>query len=235
MRVRSRYIAILALAFLVSGLTSCSSGGGQSSPQKPEYNQTKAMMLDILHSKEGIDTLKDIVKEPTFKQSIVITDHDMTTAIVKTLNDEKTQKRILEAQMKDPQFAATMVKTAKKEHETMLKQLMKDPEYQQSMLALMKSPDYQQMMLSVMQSPQYRQQVMKMMAESLQNPEFKLVFMDVVKEAIRSGAGVSKMGAEEQGQKKEEGRTKKKEQEGGQDKEKEKEKESGKEEKKEDQ
>lgn len=198
MPVRSRLGSILlALAFLATSLTSCSSGGSQSSAQseqRPDYNQTKTMMLDILHSKEGKDTLKDIIKEPTIKRSLVISDQDVSSAIVKTLSDDKNQKQILQAQMSDPKFAAAMVKAAKQEHQTMLKQLMKDPDYQQSILTLMKTPDFQNMVLTIMQSPEYRNQVMKIMADSLQNPEYKLVYMDVIKEAIRTGAGVSKMG-----------------------------------------
>lgn len=189
-----RFLSLAAVVFLLSSLTSCSPGGGgqAQAQQKPEYDQMKSMVLDVLHSKEGVDTLKDIAKEPSFKKTIIVTDQDVTSAIQKTLNEDKKQIQIMEAQMKDPKFAAAMVKASKKEHETLLKNLMKDPDYQSAMLTLMKSPEYQKMVLTVMQSPEYRQQVMKIMADSLQNPEFKLVFMDIVKEAIQSGAGVSK-------------------------------------------
>ncbi|BCJ87298.1 spore germination lipoprotein GerD [Effusibacillus dendaii] len=204
MRRKSHVWMFVTLTFLVSSLTSCSTGGNRNAQasdqqQKPDYNQTKSMMLDILHSKEGRDTLTDIMKEPTFKKNLVVTEQDVSSAIVKTLNNDQTQKRILEAQMTNPNFAATMVKASKQEQQKMLKQLMKDPEYQNSILTLMKSPDYQRLVLTTLESPEYRQQTMKILAESLQNPEFKLIFMDIVKEAIRSGAGVSKTGGQQGG------------------------------------
>lgn len=225
----NRFILAFAVAFFLSSMTACSSGGGQASraeEEKPDYNETKSMVLDILHSKEGKDTLRDMVKDPVFKSTMLINEQDISTALIKTFNDEKNQKHFIDIQMKDPKFAAAVVKASKKEHEMILKQLIKDPDYQQSMLTLMKSPDYQKMTLALMQSPEYRQYMMKVMAESLQNPEFRLMFMDVVKDAIRSGAGVSKMGAEEKGGGKQAGDQKGK-------KEEEKEKKDGKEEKKE--
>lgn len=216
----NRFPLALMLAFFLSSVTACSSGGqaGSANETKPDYNETKTMVLDILHSKDGKDTIRDMVKDPAIKSSIVVNEQDISTALIKTLNDEKNQKQFMEAQMKDPKFAAAIVKASKKEHEKILKQLMKDPEYQSSMLTLMKSPEYQTMTVSTMQSPEFRQNLMKVMAESLQNPEFRLMFMDVVKEAIRSGAGVSKMGGEGKGEEKKGGQEGKQEggkQEGG--------------------
>lgn len=193
-----RFSLAFLLTFFLSTLAACSSGGSQAggaSEGKPDYNETKSMVLDILHSKEGRDTLRDIVKDPAFKTSMIVNEQDISSALIKTLNDEKNQKHFFEVEMKDPKFAAAIVKASKKEQQLILKQLIKDPEYQQSMLTLMKSPEYQTMTIALMQSPEYRQYLMKVMAESLQNPEFRLMFMDVVKEAIGSGAGVSQMGA----------------------------------------
>jgi spore germination protein D len=196
----NRFSLVFVVAFFLSSMTACSSGGGQqgrAEEEKPDYNETKSMVLDILHSKEGKDTLRDMVKDPVFKSTMLINEQDISTALIKTFNDEKNQRHFIDIQMKDPKFAAAVVKASKKEHEMILKQLIKDPDYQQSMLTLMKSPDYQNMTIALMQSPEYRQYMMKVMAESLQNPEFRLMFIDVVKDAIRSGAGVSKMGAED--------------------------------------
>lgn len=199
---RKPLTCFMAVLLLAGSLTACSSGGrstAQSQSDSPEYDKTKTMTLDILHSKEGIAALKDIMKDPSMKQSGGSSESDMSSAVAKTMSSEQGQK-LLKQQLQDPKIAASMVKATKKEHEQMLKTLMKDPEYQQSMLSAMKSPEFQSMAVSLLQSPEYRQYTMKVMADSLQNPEFRLMFMDIVKEAIRSGAGVSQMGAQGGGQ-----------------------------------
>lgn len=145
------------------------------------------MVLDILHTKEGLDTLKDIVRDPQFKQSLAINEADVQSAMVKAMTDGAGNATLM-AQMRNPQFAATLAQAYKKDNEVILKDLMKDPEYQQMMLALLKSPDYQKTLYDLMKTPQYRKQTMDIMTQALQNPQFKLMFLDLVKEAIKQGA-----------------------------------------------
>ncbi|MGZ4123112.1 MAG: spore germination lipoprotein GerD [Tumebacillaceae bacterium] len=220
----------VALAVIVSCTTVIGCGSKGSQPQantesinveaKAQYNETKSMVLDILHTKEGLDTLKDIVRDPQFKQSLAINETDVQNAMVKAMTDGAGNATLL-AQMRNPQFASTLAKAYKKDNEVILKELMKDPEYQQMMFALLKSPDYQKTLYDLMKTPQYRKQTMDIMTQSLQNPQFKLLFLDIVKEAIHQGteertpnqkkqAGQTSTTMEEGGQ------------EGGQDKEKEK-------------
>lgn len=149
------------------------------------------MMMDILHSQQGKQALKDILQDPSFKQSLAINQQDINQALTKAITSGGPSNNMIQSQMKDPQFASAMVKAAKKEHQDLLKTLVKDPEYQTQLLTLMKSPSYQQTLIPLMQTPECRQAIMKVMMDSLQNPEFKLMYMDTVKEAIRSGAGVS--------------------------------------------
>jgi spore germination protein D len=187
----------VALAVIVSCTTVVGCGSKGSQPQastqsidveaKAQYNETKSMVLDILHTKEGLDTLKDIVRDPQFKQSLAINEADVQTAMVKAMTDGAGNATLM-AQMRNPQFAATLAKAYKKDNEVILKDLMKDPEYQQMMLALLKSPDYQKTLYDLMKTPQYRKQTMDIMTQSLQNPQFKLMFLELVKEAIKQGA-----------------------------------------------
>lgn len=209
MPVQKPHILLLAsfvVSLLAAGCGSSSSGQSATSSSsqaqeinyKTDYNNTKTMVMDILHTKEGKEGLKDIFKDPTFKQALSINEHDVNQALTKSITSG-ANKNLIEAQMKDPIFANALVKASKKEHQEMLKALMKDPEYQNDMLTLLKSPSYQQTLIPLMQTPEYRQTIMKIMLDSLQNPEFKLIFMETIKDAIRSGAGVSKPSASGQG------------------------------------
>ncbi|MFD2172310.1 spore germination lipoprotein GerD [Tumebacillus lipolyticus] len=193
------------------------SRGSQETDAKAQYNETKQMVLDILHTQEGMDTLKDIVRDPQFKRSLAINEADVQVAMLKALTDGSAHAS-LEEQMRNPKFASALAKTFKKDNEKVLKDLMKDPEYQEMMLTLLKSPEFARNLYDVMKTPEYRKQTMSIMTQSLQNPEFRLLFMDLLKEAIREGTAErtpnekKKAGQEEGGdKKKKEGEKEKKE------------------------
>lgn len=203
------------------------SGGAQETDAKAEYNETKSMVLDILHTKEGMDALKDIVRDPTFKHSLALNETDVQIAMQKALTDGTNHVTLME-QMKNPKFATVLAKSFKNDHEKIIKNLMKDPEYQEMVLTLLKSPDYQRMLYDLMKTPEYRKQTMTIMTQALQNPEFRLVFMELIQESIKAGVtertpnekkkmGQLEEGGGEEGKKKEEGGEEggKKKEEGG--------------------
>ncbi len=203
-----RFTKIMSPLFLTTTLflTSCGLSSGEQtansettgntgqqqansqSGTKASYPDIKTMVLDILHSKEGMNTLKDTISSPEFKHQIAITPADISTAVEKTLNQGQN-KAFLATQMKDTQFAAAVVKAAKPQMTEVQKQLMKDPEYQKSLLSLMASPENQQTQFHLLQSPEYRKEIMKIMTEALQQPTFRLLFMDSMKEAVKSAGG----------------------------------------------
>lgn len=181
------------VAVLVFTLTGCGAqqrpeaSAAQGTASQGNYNDIKTMVLDILHSQQGLSTLKEIAKNPEFKKSLTISDTDIQSILEKTMMKNENQA-FLQDQMKDPKFAASIVKASKQQQTQIMKQLMTDPEYQAAMMSLMKSPEYQKMLMDVTKTPEYRQQTMSIMTQALQNPEFKILFMETVKEAIKQGA-----------------------------------------------
>lgn len=193
---------VAALFFLIS-LAACSSGsstGGaqnQTTGAQTDYNQTKSMVLDILHTKEGKQAIKDLLQDPSFKQSVIINEHDVTTALNKSLTDGNNRS-LIEAQMKDPKFAAALVESTKKEHTQLLKSLLKDPEYQKNLLTVLQDPQYTQYQTSLFRTPTVRQEIQKIMMESMQNPQFKALFIQTVKENLGAAALPQLQGKEQQ-------------------------------------
>ncbi|MBX6394225.1 MAG: hypothetical protein IRY98_00685 [Alicyclobacillaceae bacterium] len=155
------------------------------------------MVLDILHSKEGMDAFRQAVQSPDIKRALILSDTDMQKALEKALT-EGENRSLLQQQIQQPQFAKALADAVKEQNRQLLKDLMKDPEYQQMMLDLLKTPDFQKQLLALMTSPVYRQQTMKVMQEAMQNPEFKLLFMDNLKQAVREIGPQSRQG-EQQG------------------------------------
>lgn len=152
-------------------------GGGQ------EYGATKQMVVDILHSQEGKSALEDVMKDPTFKQQLVISDADITKAITASIESKKTQS-FLADQAKDPKFAEALAKAVQPELIQTNKQLMKDPEYQKDMLTLLQSPEFTQNLQTLFQGPQFRNDIMKIMTQAMDTPSFRMKFQDALKQAV---------------------------------------------------
>lgn len=200
LRTQAPILLLTTLLFL----TGCGAGGEQSATGqtendqtqkqatgKPTYPDIKTMVLDILHSKEGMTTLKDTMSSPEFKQSAAITEADVQAALAKTLAQGQN-KSFLSSQMKDTKFAAAVVTSARPQMVTIQKELMRDPEYQKQLLTLMKSPEFQQSQFELLKSPEYRKEIMQIMTEALQEPTFRLLFMDSMKEAVKAAGGGDK-------------------------------------------
>ncbi len=162
-----------------------------SATDKVSYPEVKTMVLDILHSKEGMNTLKDTMSSPEFKKLSAVSEADVKAAVEKTINQGQNHSFLMQ-QMKDTKFADALVKASSTQMMDIQRQLMKDPEYQQQLVTLMKSPEFQKSQFELLQSPEYRKEIMKIMTEALQQPTFRLLFMDSMKEAVKQAGGGQK-------------------------------------------
>jgi spore germination protein D len=219
---KKQIVSLLATIVLISTITACGSGKkegrSQAAEAQPDYNQTKSMVLDILHTKEGMLALRDIMRDPSFKHSLAVNEQDIAQALNKSLTDGPNHQ-LIEAQMKDPKFAAALVKSTKQEHTELLKTLVKDPEYQKELINILQDPQYTKFQLSLLRTPTARQEIMKVMTEALQNPEFKMTFINSVRESLGPAAITQMQSSPKKDEKKEDGEKKKedgeKKEEGG--------------------
>lgn len=183
----SRLLFLGSLLLAGCGAASASGdGSGSGSADASGYPQMKAMVLDIMHSKQGMDTLKDTISTSEFKRSVAITETDVKKAVEQMVNTQNQKQTFLSQAMKDPKFAASMVQAALPQIADIQKQLLNEPQYQKQLLALFKSPDYQQMQLDLLKSPDYRNEIMKIMTEALQQPTFRVMFTDSMKQAAKA-------------------------------------------------
>lgn len=167
------------------------SGQQQKASNQPGYSEIKSIVLDVLHSKEGMSTLKDTISSPDFKRSAAVTENDISAAVEKTLQQGQN-KSFLTQQMKDTKFAAAVVQASKTQMTQVQRQLMKDPEYQKELITIMKSPEFQQAQFDLLKSPEYRKEIMTIMTEALQQPTFRLLFQDSMKQAVKEAGGGQK-------------------------------------------
>lgn len=188
---------IIVLSCVLVLLASCSP---QARPSpSPDYQETKQMVVDILKSDEGKKSIQEIMRDPAFKQEIMMSDQVITEAVDQAINNPKNKQQI-EKIFQDPKVAANFAKTIRKEHEKLIKQLMKDPEYQSMLIQVMKNPDMEKQMMDLMKSEPYRKQTMTLMIEALDNPIFKEKYLKLMVKANEEALQSKKKKEQKQGQ-----------------------------------
>ena len=70
------------------------------------------------------------------------------------------------------------------QHEKMLKQLMKDPDYQQMMMDILKDPEMEKKYGELVKSKEFRKHLEKVITETLSSPLYKKKFEDELKSSL---------------------------------------------------
>jgi spore germination protein D len=188
--IMKKYSFLFLLTLL---LTACAGGGGDASgSSQVDYDETKKMVVDILKTDDGKKAIQEVMKDDKMKQELVMDQAIVTDTISKTLTSEKGTE-FWKKSFEDPKFAESVAKSMKDGNEKLLKDLMKDPEYQGMMMDLLKDPEIQKEVTEVLKSKEYREHVQKVVTETFESPLFKAKLQDVLLKA----AGEMKDGGEE--------------------------------------
>lgn len=188
---------------LILTLTACS----QSGSEHMDYDQTKKMIVDILKTDDGKQALQDLMADEKIKQQLVMDQNMVTETIESTLTSDKGTE-FWKKSFEDPAFAETMAKSMKSENEELLKDLMKDPDYQKMMMDILKDPEMEKELTEVMKSQAFREHLQTVITETFESPLFKAKLQDVLMKAAeesqsgksgKEGGGGSEGGGGEQG------------------------------------
>lgn len=147
------------------------------------YEETKKMLVDILKSDEGKEALNDILADENFKQHIIMDQVIVKEAIQETLLSEES-KEYWKKQLDDPKFAEAFAKSTQEQHETLIKALMNDPEYQQKLMTIMQNPEMEKRFVTLMSSDQFRSHLQERIAEAFENPIFRAEIYNLITKAV---------------------------------------------------
>lgn len=186
----SKWLQRVPLLLFVLVLTSCGSESQSSqSSQNGGYKDTKTMVLDILKTEDG---QKAIIAAQTRAMAsndgqvklLSTGDSQHIQLAVKDVLTDTQNNKFLQNVITDPKFAGQFAKAIQKDIKQLQKDLMKDPEYQQTVISTLNNPDFEKMLLDTMKSPQYRQQTKTVIQESMQSPLFRLELMNIMKKVL---------------------------------------------------
>ena len=198
--VMKKWLLLLLYASL-SLLIFTSCAPAEQETQRMDYDQTKKMVVDILKTDEGKKAIEQVMNEEEVKQQLIMDQAIVKDTIQNTLTSEKGSefwKKIFE----DPKFAESFAKSLQKEQEQIIKQLMKDPDFQKSLIELFQNPEMEKQMLTALKSQEYRSHVQKIMTETFESPLYKAKIQDLLLKAaeeVDQGNKGKQEGSEEEG------------------------------------
>jgi spore germination protein D len=188
LRMRNRFISLLALSGLLFTLTSCgsdSSGGGGN--QMISYKDMKSMVIDILKTEDAQKALQDSSAHSASTgglQALSLQGQEQVKLAVKDVLVSPDYNKVIEKLMTDPKFAGEFAKAVNKQNKQIHKDLMKDPMYQKDLIQVMKDPEMSKMITDAMQSQQHRKQIVTIMQESMQSPIIRLELLELLQKAV---------------------------------------------------
>lgn len=191
---------MIFLLLLCVSLTGCT--GNNTNNTKMDYEETKKLTVDILKTDEGKKALHEILSDEKTKQKLVMDQAIVTDTIKKTFESDKANQ-FWKKSFEDPDFAEKMAKSMKNENSQLLKELMKDPEYQAMMLDVLKDPEYGKEINRVLKSQEFRKHLQDVMMETFENPLFKAKIQQILLKAaseMNQGGGQGQGGGGGEGQ-----------------------------------
>lgn len=184
----SKGILRIMSCFLLLSLTACAPKTQSSSNM--DYDETKKMVVDILKTDDGKKAIQQLLNDEAMNEALVMDEQTVKKTIEKTLTSDKG-KEFWKKVFEDSKFAETFAKSMQQQHERMLKQLMKDPDYQQLMMDILKDPEMEKKYGELIKSKEFRKHLEKVITETLSSPLYKKKFEDELKKAASESSSDS--------------------------------------------
>lgn len=170
------FLAFLMLFLLIS----CAPA--EQDEKQTNYESTKKMMMDILQTDEGKQTIQKVINQDQLKEEIIIDHPLMKQTIEETLTSDKGTEFWQKA-FSDPAFTSQFAKHFNEEHKKMMKELMTDPEYQALLIDVLKNPEVKKMTEDILKGKEYREELQQVISETLNSPLYQAKLIELMKKA----------------------------------------------------
>ncbi|MCM3734022.1 spore germination lipoprotein GerD [Fictibacillus nanhaiensis] len=172
-------IYIFLFCVILTALSGCAQNEAQGSSQI-DYEATKKMLVDLLKTDDGKKAIKEVLSDKEIQQEILIDQEVIKQTIEQQLLSEKGQK-FWQTLFKDPKFSAAFAKSMRKEHENLMKDLIKDPQYQAEVMKIMQNPQMAQKLLGLVDTQPVRKEMKKVMLETFESPIVQAQIQEMLK------------------------------------------------------
>ncbi|RFU68585.1 spore gernimation protein GerD [Peribacillus saganii] len=177
MRIRVVFCIFSAICILFTGCSPKESGG-----ERVQYEETKKMVVDILKTDEGKKAIQDVMSDEKVKSQMVMDQKVVSSTIEQSMTSDKA-KEFWQKAFDDPKFASAYAKGLRQEHESLLKDLMKDPQYRGMLMEVMQDPELQKELRTLIKSKAMRDETKRIMLETMDSPLAQEKIQDILMQA----------------------------------------------------
>ncbi|MDZ5474679.1 spore germination lipoprotein GerD [Bacillus sp. 31A1R] len=180
------YLLLPVLLVLITGCAQNEAGAKES-----DYDETKKMVVDILKTDDGKKAIQEVMSDDAMKQQLVMDQTVVSDTIEKTLVSDKGTE-FWKKNLQDPKFAESVATSLRDEHEKLIKDLMKDPEYRGMMIEVLQDPEMEKAVTKILKSKEYREHLQKVMTETFESPLYQAKVQALLLKAageIKEGGG----------------------------------------------
>jgi spore germination protein D len=187
-----RLMLLLLITMFLSSCASPEASGGE----QIDYEATKKMVVDILKTDDGKKAIQEVMSDDKMKETLVMDQQVVADTIQQTLTSENATE-FWKKTFSDEKFAQAIAKSMRTENETLLKDLMKDPEYRGMMIEVFKEPEIQKEMADALKSKEYREHLQTVISETLESPLFKVKMQELLLKAAEDAQSKQETKSEE--------------------------------------
>jgi spore germination protein D len=187
-----KLILLLLITIVLSSCASPEASGGE----QIDYEATKKMVVDILKTDDGKKAIQEVMSDDKMKETLVMDQKVVSDTIQQTLTSENATE-FWKKTFSDEKFAQAIAKSMRTENETLLKDLMKDPEYRGMMIEVFKEPEIQKEMADALKSKEYREHLQTVISETLESPLFKVKMQELLLKAAEESQSKQESKSEE--------------------------------------
>ena len=156
------------------------------------YDEIKKIMADSLQTEDGKKAIREILNDQAFRDLLVL-EHDEVENAMKTTLLSKEAEEFWKKTFEDPKFKEAIAKSMKDQQEDIMKKLMTDAEYQQTLTKFFDQPDMQKQFESLLKGSVLRKQMEEVVMETIENPLLQTKWAELIRSTGETG-GSSKKG-----------------------------------------
>src|SRR5690625_928679 len=172
-----RIYLLFFIMFLLAGCLNDS-----AAEQELDYDQTKKMVIDILHTDEGEKALQEIIAKDKMKQHLIMDSDVVKESITDTLGS-KASVDMWKDLFEEPSFVESYQKSMADEQKKLFKSLMNDASFQKQMLNLLENPEMRKQTLTVLKGQQFREHLEDTIQETIEAPLFQAKVQELLLKA----------------------------------------------------
>lgn len=192
-----KYLLLMILTLSIVSILISGCAPKEESAGQMDYEETKKMVVDILKTDDGKTALQEAMKDEKMKQVLVMDQKVVTDTIEATLTSDKGIE-FWQKVFEDPKFAESFAKSIQKEHEKVIKGLMKDPEYRKMLIEVFQDPEMQKTLQTSIKSQEFRKHLQEVITETLSSPLYKTKIEEALLKAAEEAGQQGEQSSEQQ-------------------------------------